>query len=199
MGAPTRSPLGPAWGGPRPPEGGALPSSPALPNATAICRAESEAESPPSATKPYLPIPCESFAGWATRVRPCSPPLPPGPDPPSTRAVLAAPLGVTRDTRKGLRDKGKDARAAPESYRHINSIPIIQTGVGLGPVTALNSKLFSLRITHHGFFLRFAFCCYRSTKSCRPCSRDPSYKMCHQFVTSPSVQAARRPWERSSG
>ena len=37
-------------------------------------------------------------------------PLPPGPDPPSTRAVLAAPLGVTRDTRKG-----RDARAAPQN------------------------------------------------------------------------------------
>ena len=49
-----------------------------------------------------------TFAGrpGATRVRPRSPPLPPGPDPPSTRAVLAAPLSVTRDTRKG-----RDARA----------------------------------------------------------------------------------------
>ena len=72
-----------------------------VPRTRPVCRAESKAESPPSETKPCLPIPCESFAGRATRVRPCSPPLPPGPDPPSTRAVLAAPLGVTRDTRKG--------------------------------------------------------------------------------------------------
>ena len=72
-----------------------------VPRTRPVCRAESKAERPPSETKPCLPIPCESFAGRATRVRPCSPPLPPGPDPPSTRAVLAAPLGVTRDTRKG--------------------------------------------------------------------------------------------------
>ena len=108
VGAPTRSPLGPAWGAPRPPEVGGLtpplraPSSPALPNAI-DCRAESEAGSPPSATKPCLPIPCESFAGRPTRVRPCSPPLPPGPDTPSTRAVLATRLGVTRMRKGGTR------------------------------------------------------------------------------------------------
>ena len=99
---PARSCLG----APRPPKGGATappfgrPPPPRY-RTRPVCRAESKAESPPSETKPCLPIPCESFAGRATRVRPCSPPLPPGPDPPSTRAVLAAPLGVTRDTRKG--------------------------------------------------------------------------------------------------
>ena len=106
VGAPTRSPLGPAWGPRDRPKGGATappfgrPPPPRY-RTRPVCRAESKAESPPSETKPCLPIPCESFAGRATRVRPCSPPLPPGPDPPSTRAVLAAPLGVTRDTRKG--------------------------------------------------------------------------------------------------
>ena len=81
-----------------------------------ICRAEGESETAePDETLPPDPlIPCESFAGrpGATRVRPRSPPapLPPGPDPPSTRAILAAPLGVTRDTRKG-----RDARAGRRS------------------------------------------------------------------------------------
>ena len=36
--------------------------------------------------------------------------VPPGPDSPSTRAVLAAPLSVTRDTRRE-----RDARAAPHA------------------------------------------------------------------------------------
>ena len=39
-----------------------------------------------------------------------SPPRPPGPNPPSPRAVLAAPLSVTRDTRRE-----RDARAAPHA------------------------------------------------------------------------------------
>ena len=91
VGAPTRSPLGPAWGAPRPPESGAL-----LPRAierdrfAAPCRAESESESAErDETLPPDPLRIFRRPG-ATRVRPCSPPLPPGPDSPSTRAVLAA-------------------------------------------------------------------------------------------------------------
>ena len=84
VGAPPRSPLGPARGG--------AETARILPRAIERDQfaAPKASRRPPSPTKPCLPIPCESFAGrpGATRVRPRSPPppLPPGPDPPSTRA-----------------------------------------------------------------------------------------------------------------
>ena len=73
---------------------GAPTGSALVPRTRSIAAPTSEGV-PPSAPKPCLPIPCESIAGRATRIRPCSPPsplVPLGPNPPSTRAVLAAPL-----------------------------------------------------------------------------------------------------------
>ena len=99
---PARSCLG----APRPPKGGGYrppfgrPPPPRY-RTRSICRAESESETA-ERDETLPPDPLRIFCRpGATRVRLCSPPLPPAPDPPSTRAVLAAPLGVTRDTRKG--------------------------------------------------------------------------------------------------
>ena len=109
VGAPTRSPLSPAWGPRDRPKGGL---SPALSNAIDLPRRRRYGETAePDETLPPDPALRIFRRPGATQVRPCSPPLPPGPDPPSTRAVLAAPLGVTRDTRKG-----RDARAAPHGH-----------------------------------------------------------------------------------
>jgi len=56
--------------------------------------------------KPSPPIPCESYTQDGRHESAAlSPPYPPlGPNPLSTRAVLAAPLGVTRDPRSETRD-----------------------------------------------------------------------------------------------
>jgi len=79
-----------------PPLPGAL--FPALPSAS-DCRAEAR-EFQQALPKPASRFPA-SLAGWAGRFRPrSSPPSPLGPNPLSTRAVPAAPLSVTRDTRR---------------------------------------------------------------------------------------------------
>jgi hypothetical protein len=115
VGAPTRPPLGPASRGPRDRPKGRLPPvrppfgrpPPPRYRTRSICRADNESGVPPSAPKPCLPIPCESIAGRATRIRPRSPPsplVPLGPNPPSTRAATRegkgtrAPLPTQRST-----------------------------------------------------------------------------------------------------
>ena len=129
MGAPTRSTLGPRAGAPSPPEGAATaaPSGALFPHAIERDRFAAPTMSrkfPRARRNPASRFPA-SLAGWAGRFRPRSPPsplVPLGPNPLSTRAVLAAPLSVTRDTRReGTRAPLLTPRSARRTRRSHNT------------------------------------------------------------------------------
>ena len=117
----------PRAGAPSPPKGAAsaAPSGALLPRATERVRLpRRQTRESADATKPAFRFP-ESDAGRATRVRRAhpSPPRPPwGPHPLSTRAVPAAPLSVTRDTRReGTRAPLLTPRSARRTRRSHNT------------------------------------------------------------------------------
>ena len=91
------------------------------PTSASDCRAEAR-EFPQALPKPASRFPA-SLAGWAGRFRPrSSPPSPLGPNPLSTRAVPAAPLSVTRDTRReGTRAPLLTPRSARRTRRSHNT------------------------------------------------------------------------------
>jgi len=128
VGAPTRSTLGPPRRGPEPARRGGYrrPFGRPPPHATERVRLpRRQAREFADATKPDSRFP-ESDAGRATRVRRALPPppfAPPGDSPPlSTRAVPAAPLSVTRDTRReGTRAPLLTPRSARRTRRSHNT------------------------------------------------------------------------------
>ena len=76
VGAPTGSALVPCLGAPKTTRKGGLPPPLRAPSSpryrTRSIAAPTSEGVPPSAPKPCLPIPSESIAGRATRIRPCS-------------------------------------------------------------------------------------------------------------------------------
>jgi hypothetical protein len=122
--SPAQGPRARPKGRPPPPLSGAL--LPALPNAS-DCRAARQARAFADVPKPASRSPATSAnptqAGRHESTAALFPPRPPqGPNPLSTRAVLAAPLSVTRDTRReGTRAPLLTPRCARRTRRSHNT------------------------------------------------------------------------------